>query len=79
MAEPDDTSLCNWLARFQHLEMTEAQVAQPAGTVAAFAGAIRDTAKGMAFDTDPAAFNKLLHDLAPDDLRSGDLKSGDPG
>jgi len=71
MPKSDDTSLCHWLSRFQRLEMTEDQVANPAQSATAFAHIIGDTAKGMAFDTDPAAFDKMLHDLAPEDLKSG--------
>jgi len=70
MDNSDNTFLCHWLARFQGLDMTEAQVSEPAKTAAAFANTIGKTAEGMAFDTDPAAFNKLLHDLAPKELKS---------
>jgi hypothetical protein len=74
MSSSQDTSLCHWLARFQRLDMTEEQVSDPAKTAEKFAHMIGDTAEGMAFDTDPAMHGKLLHDLAPDDLKSGGSK-----
>jgi len=74
MPKSDNTPLCHWLARFQRLKMTEEQIDNPAKSAAAFAHVIGETANGMAFDTDPAAFNRLLHDLAPEDLKSGGSK-----
>jgi len=74
MDHSDNTSLCHWLSRFQRLEMTAEQIADPAKSVTVFAQAIGEAASGMAFDTDPAAFGQLLHDLAPADLKSGDQK-----
>jgi len=74
MTDSKDTRVCDWLARFQHLEMTEQQVADPAATITTFSAIIDDLAKDLDFDTDPASFTRLLFDLAPDDLKSGDLK-----
>ncbi len=69
MSTSDDTSLTHWLSRFQRLDMTNEQVSGPGKTAAAFAEMIGDTAAGMPFDTDPAAFTKLLEDLALDNAK----------
>jgi len=66
-----NTFLQHWLARFQGLDMTLEQIAEPAKTAAAFAQTIGEQAEGLNFDTDPAAFNKLLHDLAPEEVKTG--------
>jgi len=74
MSTSHNSALCGWLSRFQRLEMTEEQVDSPARTVTASAHVIGDLADGMAFDTDPATFSRLLHDLAPDEVKSGERK-----
>ncbi len=69
-----NAALTRWLADYQGLDMSEEQVANPGKSAAVFAETIRQTAAGLAFDTDPASFNRLLHDLAPDELKSGGSK-----
>jgi len=77
MGNLQNSALIQWLADYQGLDMTDERVAAPARSAAVFAETIRRTAAGLAFDTEPANFYKLLHDLAPNELKTDDIKSGE--
>jgi hypothetical protein len=73
MSTTDNKALRDWLSRFQRLEMNEEQTSGPGDAAAAYGAVIGNTAASMSFDTSPADFNKLLHDLAPEYVKD-DIK-----
>lgn len=62
----DKAALGDWLSHFQRLDMRAEHYSGPGEAAATYGRIIGEVAAGMSFDTNPADFNKLLHDLAPE-------------
>lgn len=67
MSAPD--ALAHWLKTVQDTDLGARQVIDPARAQQPVGTIIKSAGGGLAFDTEPAQFFKLLADLAPDDLK----------
>ena len=64
----DNNALADWLKAYQGIDAPDG-IADPSRSVGGLSAVIQDNLSRLEFDSEPSGFARLLHQLAPKELR----------
>ncbi len=71
MNEDELNAIETWLRRYQNVELPQTEIADPAAAAARLGDLAQSLISDLRTEAEPSAFARLLHDLAPENLRKG--------